>query len=77
MPRATAQKGFAVGFWPIPESFRPDPNAASLVLHLTIYKIVSNLLGNVPQFRLLDLLCLILWNMSGYKRRGNSSVIFI
>lgn len=30
VPRAVAQKVFAVGFWPIPESFRPDPNAPTL-----------------------------------------------
>ncbi|CAG9796687.1 unnamed protein product [Diatraea saccharalis] len=30
VPRTVAQKGFAVGFWPIPESFRPDPNAPTL-----------------------------------------------
>ncbi|CAH0724768.1 unnamed protein product, partial [Brenthis ino] len=30
VPRTVSQKGFAVGFWPIPESFRPDPNAPSL-----------------------------------------------
>ncbi|XP_063839642.1 integrator complex subunit 6-B [Ostrinia nubilalis] len=30
VPRTVAQKGFAVGFWPIPESFRPDPNAPAL-----------------------------------------------
>ncbi|CAH2238969.1 jg19293 [Pararge aegeria aegeria] len=30
VPRTVAQKGFAVGFWPIPESFRPDPNAQIL-----------------------------------------------
>ncbi|XP_023951174.2 integrator complex subunit 6 [Bicyclus anynana] len=30
VPRTVAQKGFAVGFWPIPESFRPDPNAQLL-----------------------------------------------
>lgn len=29
VPRS-AQKGFAVGFWPIPESFWPDLNASSL-----------------------------------------------
>lgn len=27
----SAQKGFAVGFWPIPESFWPDLSASSLV----------------------------------------------
>ena len=27
----SAQKGFAVGFWPIPEAFWPDPNASNLV----------------------------------------------
>jgi hypothetical protein len=31
VPRS-AQKGFAVGFWPIPEAFWPDINAATLVL---------------------------------------------
>ncbi|KAF9816109.1 hypothetical protein SFRURICE_003660 [Spodoptera frugiperda] len=31
VPRTVAQKGFAVGFWPIPESFRSDPNAQTLV----------------------------------------------
>ncbi|XP_050666237.1 integrator complex subunit 6 [Leptidea sinapis] len=30
VPRTVSQKGFAVGFWPIPESFRPDPNAPTL-----------------------------------------------
>ncbi|XP_004930243.1 integrator complex subunit 6 [Bombyx mori] len=30
VPRTVAQKGFAVGFWPIPESFRSDPNAPTL-----------------------------------------------
>uniref|UniRef100_A0A2A4K5L9 VWFA domain-containing protein n=1 Tax=Heliothis virescens TaxID=7102 RepID=A0A2A4K5L9_HELVI len=30
VPRTVAQKGFAVGFWPIPESFRSDPNAQTL-----------------------------------------------
>ncbi len=30
VPRS-AQKGFAVGFWPIPEAFWPDVNAPSLV----------------------------------------------
>ncbi|CAH2050265.1 unnamed protein product, partial [Iphiclides podalirius] len=30
VPRTVYQKGFSVGFWPIPESFRPDPNAPSL-----------------------------------------------
>lgn len=30
VPRS-AQKGFAVGFWPIPEAFWPDVNAATLV----------------------------------------------
>ena len=29
MPRS-AQKGFAVGFWPLPEAFWPDGNAPSL-----------------------------------------------
>ncbi|KAI5640490.1 von willebrand factor type A domain-containing protein [Phthorimaea operculella] len=33
VPRTVAQKGFAVGFWPIPESFRPDPNAPALTIH--------------------------------------------
>lgn len=27
----SAQKGFAIGFWPIPESFWPDLSASSLV----------------------------------------------
>lgn len=31
VPRS-AQKGFAVGFWPIPEAFWPDVNAPSLVM---------------------------------------------
>lgn len=31
VPRS-AQKGFAVGFWPIPEAFWPDVNAPSLVI---------------------------------------------
>jgi hypothetical protein len=30
VPRS-AQKGFAVGFWPIPESFWPDLSSSSLV----------------------------------------------
>lgn len=30
VPRS-AQKGFAVGFWPIPESFWPDVSASALV----------------------------------------------
>ncbi|XP_026493645.1 integrator complex subunit 6 [Vanessa tameamea] len=30
VPRTVSQKGFAVGFWPIPESFRPDPSAPTL-----------------------------------------------
>ncbi|XP_075971454.1 integrator complex subunit 6 isoform X3 [Anticarsia gemmatalis] len=30
VPRTVAQKGFAVGFWPIPESFRSDPTAQTL-----------------------------------------------
>ncbi|CAG9581296.1 unnamed protein product [Danaus chrysippus] len=30
VPRTVSQKGFAVGYWPIPESFRPDPNAGTL-----------------------------------------------
>lgn len=30
VPRTVAQKGFAVGFWPVPESFRSDPNAQTL-----------------------------------------------
>ncbi|XP_077295823.1 integrator complex subunit 6 [Arctopsyche grandis] len=34
VPRTATQKGFAVGFWPIPESFRPDPNATSLTPRL-------------------------------------------
>ena len=29
VPRS-AQKGFAVGFWPLPEAFWPDNNAPSL-----------------------------------------------
>jgi len=28
--RRSAQKGFAVGFWPLPESFWPDVNALTL-----------------------------------------------
>ena len=32
VPRS-AQKGFAVGFWPIPEAFWPDVNAPSLVCY--------------------------------------------
>lgn len=44
VPRS-AQKGFAVGFWPIPEAFWPDINAPSLVmlvLHL-FFNLYSNL----------------------------------
>ena len=35
VPRS-AQKGFAVGFWPIPEAFWPDVSAPSLVIHLVL-----------------------------------------
>lgn len=38
VPRS-AQKGFAVGFWPIPEAFWPDVSAPSLVS----LRIVGNL----------------------------------
>jgi len=36
VPRS-AQKGFAVGFWPIPESFWPDLNSSALVSSIDIF----------------------------------------
>lgn len=43
----SAQKGFAIGFWPIPESFWPDVSASSLVkifAHLKLILFVSCLI---------------------------------
>lgn len=59
VPRS-AQKGFAVGFWPIPEAFWPDVNAPSLVrqfygsltIVFTCKLLIYGLCHSLPELRI-------------------------
>lgn len=39
VPRS-GQKAFAVGYWPIPEAFWPDPTASSLVMKTILFSLL-------------------------------------
>jgi hypothetical protein len=46
VPRS-AQKGFAVGFWPIPDAFWPDVNVPSLVCIYDLFFILNLIIFHI------------------------------